>query len=151
VRAGSVWVAVSSLPRRTLRQEFVARLIQLLNSKLRFSNLAFRASSFHLPGGHAAGVTPVPIPNTVVKPRRADDTALVTVWERRSLPGLKSKDGPVITHRAVFLCADPLSSRAIACHPEPSPVILSEAKQSISLFTKALDPKSLSGPWDLDS
>src|SRR5690348_5738461 len=41
-------------------------------------------------GGHTAGATPVPIPNTEVKPRRADDTARVTVWERRSLPGLKS-------------------------------------------------------------
>jgi hypothetical protein len=39
-------------------------------------------------GGHTAGVTPVPIPNTEVKPRRADDTARVTVWERRSPPGL---------------------------------------------------------------
>ncbi len=43
------------------------------------------------PGGHTAGVTPVPIPNTVVKPRRADDTALVTAWERRSPPGLITK------------------------------------------------------------
>src|SRR5690348_13565534 len=42
-------------------------------------------------GGHTAGVTPVPIPNTEVKPRRADDTARVTVWERRSPPGLKTK------------------------------------------------------------
>ena len=37
-------------------------------------------------GGHTAGVTPVPIPNTEVKLRRADDTARVTVWERRSPP-----------------------------------------------------------------
>jgi hypothetical protein len=43
------------------------------------------------PGGHTAGATPVPIPNTEVKPRRADDTARVTVWERRSLPGLNLK------------------------------------------------------------
>jgi hypothetical protein len=41
------------------------------------------------PGDHTARVTPVPIPNTEVKPRRADDTARVTVWERRSSPGLK--------------------------------------------------------------
>src|ERR1700690_3485780 len=43
------------------------------------------------PGDHTARVTPVPIPNTEVKPRRADDTARATVWERRSSPGLKSK------------------------------------------------------------
>src|SRR6202022_3740902 len=48
---------------------------------------AFRAS-FQFPGDQTARVTPVPIPNTEVKPRRADDTARVTVWERRSPPGL---------------------------------------------------------------
>src|SRR5712692_5446533 len=56
------------------------------------------ASANHsFPGGHTAGVTPVPIPNTEVKPRRADDTARVTVWERRSPPGLDLKGlGPRI-------------------------------------------------------
>ena len=32
------------------------------------------------------GDTPVPIPNTMVKTREADDTALETVWESRWLP-----------------------------------------------------------------
>ena len=31
--------------------------------------------------------TPVPIPNTMVKPQRADGTARETVWESRMLPG----------------------------------------------------------------
>src|SRR5690349_7349051 len=39
-------------------------------------------------GDHTAGVTPVPIPNTEVKPRRADCTARETVWESRSSPAL---------------------------------------------------------------
>ena len=34
------------------------------------------------------GVTPVPIPNTMVKTQAADGTALVTVWESRWLPNL---------------------------------------------------------------
>ena len=34
------------------------------------------------------GETPVPIPNTVVKPLCADGTTLETVWESRTLPGL---------------------------------------------------------------
>src|SRR6266446_9457544 len=55
-------------------------------------------ASFQFPGDHTARVTPVPIPNTVVKPRRADDTARATVWERRSSPGLKSR-GPFRFHR----------------------------------------------------
>ena len=54
---------------------------------------ALVARGIQISGGHTAGVTPVPIPNTEVKPRRADDTARVTVWERRSPPGLKP-NGP---------------------------------------------------------
>ena len=45
-------------------------------------------SRHQVSGDHTARVTPVPIPNTEVKPRRADGTARVTVWERRSSPGL---------------------------------------------------------------
>src|SRR6266498_4634430 len=39
-------------------------------------------------GDHTAGVPPVPIPNTEVKPRRADCTARESVWESRSSPAL---------------------------------------------------------------
>ena len=31
--------------------------------------------------------TPVPIPNTMVKPEAAENTMLATVWEDRRLPG----------------------------------------------------------------
>ena len=34
-----------------------------------------------------AGDIPVPIPNTMVKPRTADGTILETVWESRWVPG----------------------------------------------------------------
>ena len=44
-------------------------------------------------GGYRKGVTPVPIPNTVVKTFRADDTARETLWESRSLPESKLKLG----------------------------------------------------------
>src|SRR5690606_36673645 len=37
-------------------------------------------------GGHGAGATPVPIPNTAVKPRSADGTARDTGWESTSPP-----------------------------------------------------------------
>ena len=37
-------------------------------------------------GEFTARVPPVPIPNTEVKPRRADGTARVSVWEIRSSP-----------------------------------------------------------------
>ena len=37
------------------------------------------------------GVTPVPIPNTMVKIQAADGTALETVWESRWLPELEKR------------------------------------------------------------
>ena len=39
-------------------------------------------------GGHRIRVTPVPIPNTEVKPDTADGTAWETAWESRSLPAV---------------------------------------------------------------
>ena len=40
-------------------------------------------------GDHGEGETPVPIPNTEVKPFSADGTAWEAVWESRTLPRLK--------------------------------------------------------------
>ncbi len=37
-------------------------------------------------GGDRGGVTPVPIPNTEVKPSIVDGTARETGWESRTLP-----------------------------------------------------------------
>jgi hypothetical protein len=47
------------------------------------------------PGGYRRGVTPVPIPNTEVKPSTADGTAGAGLWESRSLPGIFQK-GPLL-------------------------------------------------------
>src|SRR2546428_7525339 len=56
-----------------------------------------------IPGGDAGGATPVPIPNTEVKPSRADGTALVTAWESRSLPGeLKRRSGRIFRAALFF-------------------------------------------------
>ena len=43
---------------------------------------------FYFPGSHRRGETPVPIPNTVVKPSSADGTTGAAPWESRSLPGV---------------------------------------------------------------
>jgi hypothetical protein len=40
------------------------------------------------PGGHGGRETPVPIPNTEVKPTSADGTRGETPWESRTPPGL---------------------------------------------------------------
>ena len=45
------------------------------------------------------GETPVPIPNTKVKPYPAEDTAGATLWESRWLPNFFKK----ITVKAVFI------------------------------------------------
>ena len=45
--------------------------------------------AFRFLGDHGGGETPVPIPNTEVKPFSADGTAWVTVWESRTLPRIK--------------------------------------------------------------
>ena len=42
-------------------------------------------------GGHGAGATPVPIPNTVVKPHSADGTARETGWESTTPPAQTTK------------------------------------------------------------
>ena len=39
------------------------------------------------------GETPVPLPNTTVKPKTAESTALETVWEGRWPPTSKRKEG----------------------------------------------------------
>ncbi len=58
----------------------------------------------HIPGDHAGGATPVPIPNTEVKPSRADDTAAVRLWESRALPGSSEAHG--FAHPWAFLFRD---------------------------------------------
>ena len=58
-----------------------------------------KLSLFFLFGGDSGGETPVPIPNTEVKPSSADGTSLVTRWESRTLPKFiqgpsSNKEGP---------------------------------------------------------
>src|SRR5437660_9032810 len=45
-------------------------------------------------GGHSGGVTPVPIPNTEVKPTSADGTWGETPWESRSPPDFAIGEAP---------------------------------------------------------
>jgi hypothetical protein len=59
-------------------------------------------------GGYAEGVTPVPIPNTEVKPLWANGTARAAVWESRSPPGIYSK--ALLLNRDAGLCFSGLNS-----------------------------------------
>ena len=55
-------------------------------------------------GDYSARVTPVPIPNTVVKPRSADGTASVAGWESTTSPAFSFKNAPPhVTMRGAFL------------------------------------------------
>ncbi len=56
-----------------------------------FSPRLFAAAgrySKEFPGDCSGGATPVPIPNTEVKPSSADGTARATLWESRTSPGI---------------------------------------------------------------
>ena len=44
-------------------------------------------NKFTVSGGDGEGVPPVPIPNTEVKPHRAESTWRATAWQDRSSPG----------------------------------------------------------------
>ena len=61
-----------------------------MNTLNGFSYLAlfgFEGTSLHKKSGdYSIGVTPVPIPNTVVKPFSADDTWWEAAWESKSSP-----------------------------------------------------------------
>ena len=56
------------------------------------SSLAKRVDKFS--GDFVERVTPVPIPNTEVKPLGADGTAREAAWESRKSPGLFSRTKP---------------------------------------------------------
>ena len=62
------------------------QLFVLVRKSFALSSRSARRRSFRLSGGHAGGDPPVPIPNTAVKPSRADDTATARLWESRTLP-----------------------------------------------------------------
>ena len=70
-----------------------------------------------VPGGHRREVTPVPIPNTVVKLSSADGTAGATSWESRSLPGFIIEAGCAGAYPAFFLVR---SAAAASCREELS-------------------------------
>ena len=50
------------------------------------AGLGLLCSFERISGGNGGGVTPVPIPNTAVKPSSADGTWDASPWKSRSLP-----------------------------------------------------------------
>ena len=91
-------------------------------------------------GGHRIRVTPVPIPNTEVKPDTADGTARETVWESRSLPALfwkarlGNQSGLLFVHRqqasVAALQARPITAQFPALRWSP----LSRPRKLLSLY-----------------
>ena len=82
--------------------------ISSVSCQLSVVSCQLSAVSFSVSGDCSGGETPVPIPNTVVKPSSADDTAWETVWESRSLPGFLSP-----LKRGLFLLGCQLSAGII--------------------------------------
>src|SRR4029078_2202166 len=91
-------------------------------------------------GGHRIRVTPVPIPNTEVKPDTADGTAWETVWESRSLPAVNSNKNAqrAETLRWAFLFVLPRTHLRpprfpMQYHPETKATVWETAWESRSL------------------
>ena len=109
-----------------------------------------------VPGGHRSRVTPVPIPNTEVKPATADGTAWETAWESRSLPGVfprpdgRNDLGPFLwyagsdlpsstplesspprktRHWRVFIALSLAGERSTKCKAEPPAGSISQARE----------------------
>src|SRR5947207_10501348 len=77
-------------------------------------------------GGHRIRVTPVPIPNTEVKPDTADGTAWETVWESRSLPAVIQRKTPEAMDRrlgrfSLIMAATSATQFPMQCHRRPKP------------------------------
>jgi hypothetical protein len=84
-------------------------------------HLVLSTKSHRFSGDFVDRVTPVPIPNTEVKPVGADGTARETAWESRKSPGLIQKS-PLVNSSGLFYLTPTL----------PPPLIsLCEAKQLI--------------------
>ena len=67
--------------------EFAQRFTCYLKTQFLFGHRAPRVfTSFSISGGFTEGVPPDPIPNSEVKPFRADGTAEIPLWESRSSP-----------------------------------------------------------------
>ena len=70
------------------------------------------------------GVTPVPIPNTMVKTQTADGTALETVWESRWPPNLKKKERRQIRCRSLKINTGKDEQQLINANPISRAVLL---------------------------
>ena len=84
-------------------------------------------------GGHSGGETPVPIPNTAVKPARADGTWGEAPWESRSPPGFLIDEVPseLRLEGTLSLLGAALTDR-VAMHTEPSAELPNKATPRIA-------------------
>jgi hypothetical protein len=81
---------------------FAPALHRLRSIEVHQSSLRQLKTSCTVFGGYSVGVTPVPIPNTEVKPYSADDTAWVTMWESRSPPKFIRNGPPLLEAGLAF-------------------------------------------------
>src|SRR6266699_3300219 len=75
------------------RPVLIGRGLEIIYARARYEGLGGTraASLLTISGGFSGGVTPVPIPNTEVKPASADGTWGETPWESRSPPDFSRK------------------------------------------------------------
>ena len=76
--------------------------------------MLYGSSAVLLTGAYYGEVPPVPIPNTVVKLIRAEDTWRVTAWKNRSVPVLR-KYGWFFLGSSIYLFLNSSAGRACGC------------------------------------
>ena len=80
------------------------------------------------------GETPVPIPNTMVKARAADGTALETMWESRWLPDFKKEKGIEGTGKEPgFVCDERIEGSGGRCCREGFRTLMTDKRSAMYL------------------
>src|SRR2546427_9270567 len=69
-------------------------MLDRFNSRRNYKDQSTKTKDLRFSGGCVERATPVPIPNTEVKPLGADGTARATAWESRKPPGLLNTSPP---------------------------------------------------------
>ena len=114
---------------------------QELRSNFMLIDSVIALSCHDFSGDDSEGETPVPIPNTAVKPFSADGTVLVTARESRTSPGFcktpRSNAGRFlfIANSSVKMNSDRCIFCRIAAHKEPESWIVWEDEYHVAFLT----------------
>src|SRR3989440_12900789 len=105
------------------RRVLIGRGLEIIYARARCEGLGGTraASLLTISGGFSGGVTPVPIPNTEVKPASADGTWGETPWESRSPPDSFSGENPGRMPGVFVVLGGDYFDRPLGCSHDATP------------------------------